>query len=148
MVQGNSEGSRTRGALWYRNSGREHRNWCKFRHQWYISTCRSKINSSLLLISTSIQSAEFPWNELGDGASVCDVGGGVGAMTLQLAKRYPTLNLKLQDLPERILQAKNEVWPELCPEAIKEKRIQFEPIDFLSESPIQGCNVYYVSNSL
>ena len=83
---------------------------------------------------------------MGDGASVCDVGGGIGNITLQLAKAYPTLNLKLQDLPERILQAKNEVWPKQCPEAITEKRIQFEPIDFLSESPIQGCNVYYVSN--
>lgn len=92
------------------------------------------------------KSTEFPWKELGDGASVCDVGGGIGNITLQLAKAYPTLNLKLQDLPERILQAKNEVWPKQCPEAITEKRIQFEPIDFLSESPIQGCNVYYVSN--
>ena len=85
---------------------------------------------------------EFPWKELGDGASV---GGGIGNITLQLAKAYPTLNLKLQDLPECILQAKQEVWPKECPEAITENRIQFEPIDFLRESPIQGCDVYYVS---
>ena len=85
---------------------------------------------------------------MGDGASVCDVGGGIGHITLQLAKAYPNLNLKLQDLPERIHQAKNEVWPKECPEAIKENRIQFEPIDFLSQSPIQGCNVYYVSLTL
>lgn len=87
---------------------------------------------------------EFPWKELDHGASVCDVGGGIGNMTLQLAKAYPTLKFKLQDLPERILQAKDEVWPRECPEAIKEERIEFEPINFLSESPIQGCNVYYV----
>ena len=91
---------------------------------------------------------EFPWKELSDGASVCDVGGGIGNITLQLAKAYPTLNLKLQDLPERILQAKQEVWPKECPEAIKENRIQFEPIDFLRESPIRGCDVYYVSKML
>ena len=84
---------------------------------------------------------------MGHGASVCDVGSGVGNMSLQLAKAYPTLKLKLQDLPERILQAKNEFWPKKYPEAIEEGRIQFEPIDFLSESPIQGCNIYYVSNS-
>jgi hypothetical protein len=88
---------------------------------------------------------EFPWKELGDGASVCDVGGGIGTITLQLAKAYPTLNLKLQDLPECILRAKQEVWPKECPEAITENRIQFEPIDFLRESPIQGCDVYFVS---
>ncbi|KAF8815775.1 S-adenosyl-L-methionine-dependent methyltransferase [Phlegmacium glaucopus] len=97
-------------------------------------------------IEASSVITEFPWKELGDGASVCDVGGGIGNIVLQLAKAYPTLDLKLQDLPERILQAKNEVWPKRCPEAIAEKRIQFEPIDFLSESPIQGCNVYYLKN--
>ena len=102
-------------------------------------------NTLFLLLIPII--TEFPWKELGDGASVCDVGGGIGNITLQLAKAHPTLKLKLQDLPERILQAKNEIWPKECPEAIKENRIQFEPIDFLSESPIQGCNVYYVSNS-
>ena len=85
---------------------------------------------------------------MSDGASVCDVGGGIGHITLQLAKAYPNLNLKLQDLPERILQAKQEFWPKECPEAIKENRIQFEPIDFLRESPIQGCDVYYVSKML
>ena len=103
------------------------------------------VKKFISFIFISIQSAEFPWKELGDGASVCDVGGGIGNITLQLAKAYPNLNLKLQDLPERILQAKDEVWPKECPEAIKENRIQFEPIDFLSQSPISGCNVYYVS---
>jgi len=89
---------------------------------------------------------EFPWNELGDGASVCDVGGGVGTMSLRLAKTYPTLQLKLQDLPHVILQAKNEVWPKEFPEAIKEGRIRFQPIDFLKESPIPGCDVYYLKS--
>ena len=101
----------------------------------------------LLTSSISIRSAEFPWKDLGHGTSVCDVGSGIGNMTLQLAKAYPTLKLKLQDLPECILQAKNEFWPKKYPEAIEEERIQFEPIDFLSESPIQGCDIYYVSNS-
>ena len=109
-------------------------------YQWYVSI-------SHLAIFISVPSAEFPWKELGDNASVCDVGGGIGNITLQLAKAYPTLDLILQDQPECILQAKNEIWPKACPEAITEKRIQFKPIDFLSESPVQGCNVYYVSNS-
>ncbi|KAF8164770.1 S-adenosyl-L-methionine-dependent methyltransferase [Crassisporium funariophilum] len=89
---------------------------------------------------------EFPWGTLGDGASVCDVGGGIGNITMQLAKAYPTLQLKLQDLPERIVQAKDVVWPKECPEAIQEQRIEFKPIDFLAESPIPDCNVYYLKN--
>ncbi|PPR03694.1 hypothetical protein CVT24_007415 [Panaeolus cyanescens] len=64
-------------------------------------------------------------------------------MLLLLAKRYPRLKLILQDLPERVLQAKNEVWPEKCPEAIAENRVAFEPIDFFKQSPVSGCHVYY-----
>lgn len=88
----------------------------------------------------------YPWGELGQGASVCDVGGGIGNVTILLAKRFPTLQLKLQDLPERILQARNEFWPRNCPEAIREKRIEFQSMDFLTESPIKNCNVYLLKN--
>ena len=38
-------------------------------------------NQLIAITSTPIQSAEFPWNELGDRASVCGVvGGGVRAL--------------------------------------------------------------------
>lgn len=63
---------------------------------------------------------------------------------MQLAKAYPKLQLKLQDTPERIEQAKTTVWPKDCPEAIVENRIELKAVDFLSESPIEGCDVYYV----
>jgi tRNA1(Val) A37 N6-methylase TrmN6 len=86
----------------------------------------------------------FPWNEFPPGTSVCDVGGGIGAITMQLAQRYPHLQLKLQDLPERVEQAETEVWPKECPEAIKENRIEFKGMDFFAESPINGCDIYYV----
>jgi len=88
---------------------------------------------------------EFPWKELGDGATVCDVAGGIGNISIQLAKAHPNLRLILQDLPERIEQAK-KVWPKECPEAIAERRITFEPIDFFASSPVPGCNVYYLKN--
>ena len=63
---------------------------------------------------------------------------------LQLAQRYPHLKLKLQDLPERVDQAREQVWPTQCPEAITDGRIEFKAIDFLQESPIPNCDVYYV----
>ncbi|KAG6919697.1 hypothetical protein DXG01_002643 [Tephrocybe rancida] len=85
----------------------------------------------------------FPWGELPNGATVCDVGGGVGALSIQLAKAYPKLRYKLQDTPERIRQAKEEVWPEKCPEAIAQNRIEFKAMDFFVESPIANCDVYY-----
>jgi len=63
---------------------------------------------------------------------------------MQLAKAYPTLQLKLQDTPDRVQQAEKQVWPRECPEAIREKRIEFKAMDFLAESPIKGCDVYFV----
>ncbi|KAG6856203.1 hypothetical protein H0H87_006599 [Tephrocybe sp. NHM501043] len=90
----------------------------------------------------------FPWGELPDGASVCDVGGGVGALTIQLAKAFPNLHYKLQDTPERIRQAQEEVWPEKCPESIEQNRIEFKAMDFLVESPIANCDVYYDDASI
>lgn len=65
-------------------------------------------------------------------------------MTMQLAKAHPQLQLKLQDMPDRMVQAKNVIWPEQCPEALQENRIEFKAINFLIESPIPGCDVYYV----
>jgi len=68
-------------------------------------------------------------------------------MSLQLARAHPNLRLILQDLPERIQQARSEVWPKECPEAIAEGRIAFEPIDFFASSPVPGCDVYYVRDT-
>ena len=68
-------------------------------------------------------------------------------MMMQLAHHYPHLQLKLQDLPERVIQAQNEIWPKECPEALKDGRIEFKAIDFFVESPIKGCDIYYVRST-
>ncbi|KAJ7701084.1 S-adenosyl-L-methionine-dependent methyltransferase [Mycena rosella] len=90
----------------------------------------------------------YPWSDLGSSAVVCDLGGGVGAMAMHIARAHPHLQLKLQDIPDRIIQARDIVWPAQCPEAIRENRIEFKAIDFLVESPIEGCDVYYSKNIL
>jgi hypothetical protein len=69
-------------------------------------------------------------------------------MAIQLARAHPKLQLKLQDLPDRMVQAENVIWPAECPEAIRENRIEFKAIDFFAEPPIAGCDVYYVSSLL
>ncbi|KAF5364060.1 hypothetical protein D9756_000985 [Leucocoprinus leucothites] len=88
----------------------------------------------------------YPWGELSQGATVNDVGGGVGHISMELCKRYKNLNLKLQDLPERIEQAEKDFWPKGCPEAIADGRIGFKPIDLLAEKPIAHCDIYLLKN--
>ncbi|KAF9452281.1 S-adenosyl-L-methionine-dependent methyltransferase [Macrolepiota fuliginosa MF-IS2] len=91
---------------------------------------------------------DFPWDKLKKGSIVCDVGGGIGNISIQLAKRYPAIRLVLQDLPEQLGAAENKIWPERCPEAMIEKRVSFVPLDFFTESPKKRCDIYFVKNVL
>lgn len=67
---------------------------------------------------------------------------------MKLYKQHPNLVLKLQDLPERISQAQNEIWPTRCPEAIVDERIEFRAFDMIHEPPIPNCDIYFVSPHL
>ncbi|KAK7691438.1 hypothetical protein QCA50_004837 [Cerrena zonata] len=87
---------------------------------------------------------DYPWQDLPEDATVCDVGGGIGHISMQLYKAHPKLRIILQDLPDTIKQAESEVWPSLCPEAIEKQRVQFKPFDFFAESPASGCDIYFV----
>jgi hypothetical protein len=88
---------------------------------------------------------EFPWKELPTGTTIVDVAGGAGYMALELARRFPSLHLTLQDLPERILEAKHDLWPRECPKATEENRIKFVPFNFFVQSPVCHADIYYVS---
>ncbi|KAF9563370.1 S-adenosyl-L-methionine-dependent methyltransferase [Agrocybe pediades] len=88
----------------------------------------------------------YPWSELGRNAVVCDLGSGIGAMSMELAKEHPNLRFILHDMPERLKQAKEEVWPQRLPSALAENRVQFIPVDLFTDPPASGCDVYYVKN--
>ncbi len=66
-------------------------------------------------LETSLLVDVFPWRSLPDGATVCDLGGGIGIISMQLADAHPNLRIVLQDLPSQIEIAKNEVWPSCAP---------------------------------
>ncbi|KAF4615894.1 hypothetical protein D9613_011400 [Agrocybe pediades] len=89
---------------------------------------------------------DYPWHELPSNASFCDVGSGVGTMSMELAKAHRNLRFVLHDKPERLKQAEHEVWPKLLPGVLAERRIEFVPLDFMKESPESGCDVYFLKN--
>lgn len=41
----------------------------------------------------------YPWGDLAQGATICDVGGGNGHLTAEVVKAFPGLRLVVQDLP-------------------------------------------------
>ena len=88
---------------------------------------------------------EYPWHDLPAESSVCDVGSGVGTVTLELAKTYPHMKLILQDMPSVLKYAQEVVWPAEFPQALENAKVEFKPIDFFTESPESGCDVYFVS---
>jgi ubiquinone/menaquinone biosynthesis C-methylase UbiE len=87
---------------------------------------------------------EFPWHDLPKGATICDVGGGIGYVSLELANAYPDLKIVLQDLPQTIEQAR-ENFAKFCPKAIENETVQFKPLNFFLEAPVPDCDVYFVS---
>ena len=78
----------------------------------------------------------FPWAELGQDATVVDVGGGYGHISIALARRYPSLRCLVQDRPEIVAQGSAKVPIDL------HDRVTFLEHDFFAEQPRKGANVY------
>ncbi|EJT99811.1 S-adenosyl-L-methionine-dependent methyltransferase [Dacryopinax primogenitus] len=87
--------------------------------------------------------SHFPWETPPPGTTVCDVGGGVGTVSLALANRFSQLKLVVQDTPNTLAQARLE-WKETAPQVVSEGRVDFLPLDFLTQAPNVGCEYYYV----
>jgi 2-polyprenyl-3-methyl-5-hydroxy-6-metoxy-1,4-benzoquinol methylase len=51
-------------------------------------------------------SLEFPWKDMVSGSTICDIGSGLGAISLELAKTHSHLKLTLQDQPHILEQAR------------------------------------------
>ncbi|KAL0938169.1 o-methyltransferase [Colletotrichum truncatum] len=87
---------------------------------------------------------DYPWGELGEGATVVDVGGGVGGFALQLLKVHPRLRFVVQDRPEVISQGRNEIFPQLAPWALENNQVSFVEHDFFKANPTVGADVYWL----
>ncbi|KAL0060251.1 hypothetical protein AAF712_012961 [Marasmius tenuissimus] len=89
----------------------------------------------------------FPWATMPRGTTLCDVGSGVGTVSLAIAKAHPHISITLQDLPEPLGQAK-VLWSDELPEALDAERVQFIPVDFFQQAPVAGHNLYYMKHIL
>ncbi|KZO90320.1 S-adenosyl-L-methionine-dependent methyltransferase [Calocera viscosa TUFC12733] len=89
--------------------------------------------------------SNFPWDTLPEGTTICDVGGGIGTISMALAARFPQLRFVLQEMPGTLEQARR-VWGEKAPEAVSGGRVEFRALDFLKEGPKEGCGLYYLKH--
>ncbi|THH16200.1 hypothetical protein EW146_g4400 [Bondarzewia mesenterica] len=96
-----------------------------------------------LITDCQVVIEQLPWGDLHDGATICDVGSGIGLVMSGLAKRYPHVHLTLQDLASVVGQARSH-WESEHLEFIKDKRVDFVPLDFLKDPPVKNQDIYFI----
>ena len=77
----------------------------------------------------------YPWNELGT-ATVVDVGGSQGEISIAIAQSFPLLSCIVQDRPEVIADKEATVPMEL------RNRVTFMAHDFFTQQPVKNADVY------
>ncbi|KAK7685852.1 hypothetical protein QCA50_011199 [Cerrena zonata] len=87
----------------------------------------------------------YPFKDLPTGTTICDLGGGFGHVSMHIAKACPQLRIILQDQPGTIAAAKS-YWEKGAPEVVREGRVEFIAIDFITQVPKQGCDYYFIKN--
>ncbi|EJD43680.1 O-methyltransferase [Auricularia subglabra TFB-10046 SS5] len=84
----------------------------------------------------------FKWDSLPKGATVVDVGGGVGSVTHILAEKYPDLRYVVQDRAKTIEPDARNYWNEHMPEALSSGKVTLEAHDFFAEQPRKSPDVF------
>ncbi|KAA1475130.1 S-adenosyl-L-methionine-dependent methyltransferase [Dentipellis sp. KUC8613] len=85
----------------------------------------------------------YPIADLPESTTWCDIGGGMGGVLIPVVNKNPQLRVTLQDQPHVVEEAKKNFAKE-CPDALKENRISFVPINFFTESPVPDQDIYYM----
>ncbi|EJD40316.1 O-methyltransferase [Auricularia subglabra TFB-10046 SS5] len=83
----------------------------------------------------------FKWDKLPQHATIVDVGGGVGAVSLVLAKAYPDMKLVVQDRKKTVDEA-HKFWEDNMPGAVASGRITLDVHDFFEEQPRRAPDVF------
>jgi hypothetical protein len=87
-------------------------------------------------LETSYVITGFDWASLGN-ATVVDVGGSHGLVSIDIARKFPALHFVVQDLPKVIEDAKKQVPADLA------DRVEFMAHDFFTEQPVKDADIYY-----
>lgn len=91
--------------------------------------------------------AGFDWYSLPRGSLVVDVGAGIGAVTLSLARNLPQLGFVVQDRPSVIADAE-QFWKKEMPEALESGLVQLQGHDFFQPQPTKGVGVFMLRHVL
>ncbi|KAL0961428.1 hypothetical protein HGRIS_006374 [Hohenbuehelia grisea] len=88
---------------------------------------------------------EFDWKQCDDGAVVVDVGGGIGASILPVARAHPHLHVIIQDLPN-VASFGTKFYEGALPGAVESGRVKFMPHDFFAPQPVDSPSVFILKH--
>ncbi|KAJ7803672.1 O-methyltransferase, partial [Mycena olivaceomarginata] len=83
----------------------------------------------------------YDWSQLPAGSKIVDVGGGIGHVSLTIAKHYPHLRVVNQDLSQPIEISKAH-WRETFPEHLDRQMVEFQVHDFFAAQPVKDAAVF------
>ena len=66
-----------------------------------------------------------------------------GGVSLDLARMYPSLKFVIQDRAP-ILEKARGIWGAQNPQALEEKRVEFQPHNFFKQNPRKGADIYFL----
>lgn len=78
----------------------------------------------------------FDWDLIKNG-TVVDVGGSHGIVSIELARRFPSLRFVVQDRDEVVAESSRTVPADVA------DRVTFMAHDFFMDQPVQGADVYF-----
>lgn len=78
----------------------------------------------------------YPWADLG-AATVVDIGGCHGPVSISLARTFPNLSFVVEDLAGPVAEGKEKLPSDMA------GRISFLEHDFFQDQPVKDADVYY-----
>ncbi|KAF7335076.1 hypothetical protein MVEN_02258100 [Mycena venus] len=85
----------------------------------------------------------FDWSQVPAGGRIVDVGGGIGHVSLTIARKYPHLRVVNQDLGQTIELSKAH-WAETFVEHLDKQMVEFQAHDFLAPQPVKDAAVFFL----
>lgn len=80
----------------------------------------------------------FPWHDYDrENVKLVDVGGGQGAVALQLAAATKHMRFVVQDFEQVVAAGREAVSEEFC------RRVEFMAHNFFTEQPVKGADIYF-----
>lgn len=85
---------------------------------------------------------EYDWGKLPKGATVVDVGGATGFVSVEIAKANPSLKFIVEDIAPLSLEKGKKDLARDHPDLVE--RFEFRHHDFFTEQPVKGAEAYLI----